>query len=74
MGRELRLRSENNPGPRADEKVRVYYPRVPTTPAETAGAADGLVIGGPIDVTAQVIGDLKPEMRFDALLMDVSAV
>ena|GEM_PF-7122764 len=43
-------------------------------PAETTDTPDGVVINGPIDVTAQVIGDLAPEMRFDALLMDVGAI
>lgn len=44
------------------------------TPREAAGTADVVVISVPIDVTVDVIRDLGPAVRPDALLMDVTSV
>jgi prephenate dehydrogenase len=44
------------------------------TPQEAAAVADVVVISVPIDVTEQVIGDLGPRVRSDALLMDVTSL
>lgn len=45
-----------------------------TTPAEAAAIADVVVISVPIDVTVDVIRDIGPRVREDALLMDVTSV
>ncbi len=44
------------------------------TPAEAAGVADVVVISVPIDCTVDVIRDLAPRVRPDALLMDVTSI
>jgi len=44
------------------------------TPAEAAQDADVVVISVPIDVTEQVIRELGPHVRPDALLMDVTSL
>jgi chorismate mutase/prephenate dehydrogenase len=44
------------------------------TPADAAASADVVVICVPIDVTEQVIGDLGPRLREEALLMDVTSI
>ncbi|HWJ23501.1 MAG TPA: bifunctional chorismate mutase/prephenate dehydrogenase, partial [Gemmatimonadaceae bacterium] len=44
------------------------------TPAAAAGAADVTVVSVPIDVTEQVIREIGPHVREDALLMDVTSV
>ncbi|MGD8452156.1 MAG: bifunctional chorismate mutase/prephenate dehydrogenase [Phycisphaerae bacterium] len=44
------------------------------TPAEAAAVADVVVISVPIDVTEQVVRELGPLVRADALLMDVTSV
>jgi chorismate mutase/prephenate dehydrogenase len=44
------------------------------SPTEAAGAADVVVISVPIEVTEQVIRNLGPLVRPDALLMDVTSV
>jgi len=44
------------------------------TAAAAAAAADVTVISVPIDVTAQVIAEVGPHVREDALLMDVTSV
>lgn len=46
----------------------------PLAPAQAAAAADVVVIAVPIDVTEQVIGELGPLVRPDALLMDVTSL
>ena len=43
-------------------------------PAEAAAAADVVVVSVPIDVTEQVIREVGPHVREDALLMDVTSV
>jgi chorismate mutase/prephenate dehydrogenase len=44
------------------------------TPGEAAAAADVVVISVPIDVTEDVIRELGPHVREDALLMDVTSL
>ena len=44
------------------------------TPAEAASVADVVIISVPIDVTEQVIAELGPRVRSDALLCDVTSV
>jgi chorismate mutase/prephenate dehydrogenase len=44
------------------------------TPAEAAAVADVVVISVPIDVTEDVISELGPRVRPDALLMDVTSL
>jgi chorismate mutase/prephenate dehydrogenase len=44
------------------------------TPEEAAGLADVVVISVPIDVTEEVIRQLGPRVRPDALLMDVTSL
>lgn len=44
------------------------------TPAEAAACADVVVISVPINVTEQVIAELGPRVRNDALLMDVTSL
>lgn len=44
------------------------------TPEEAAAVADVVVISVPIDVTVNVIQQLGPRVRHDALLMDVTSV
>jgi chorismate mutase/prephenate dehydrogenase len=44
------------------------------SPQEAAGAADVVVISVPIDATVQVIRELGPLVRPDALLMDVTSI
>ena len=46
----------------------------PTTPQEAAEVADVVVISVPIDETLDVIRDLGPRVRPDALLMDVTSI
>jgi len=45
-----------------------------TTPQEAAGVADVVVISVPIACTVEVIRELGPRVRPDALLMDVTSV
>jgi chorismate mutase/prephenate dehydrogenase len=44
------------------------------SPQEAAGAADVVVISVPIDITVQVIRELGPLVRPEALLMDVTSI
>ena len=44
------------------------------TPAEAAAVADVVVMSVPIDVTVDVIRELGPRVREDALLMDVTSI
>jgi chorismate mutase/prephenate dehydrogenase len=44
------------------------------TPREAAGAADVVIISVPIDKTLEVIRELGPMVRPDALLMDVTSI
>ena len=44
------------------------------TPEEAASNADVVIISVPIDVTVQVIRNLGPRVRDDALLMDVTSI
>jgi chorismate mutase / prephenate dehydrogenase len=44
------------------------------TPREAAAAADVVIISVPIDVTVEVIRELGPLVRADALLMDVTSI
>lgn len=44
------------------------------TPIEAARHADVVVVSVPIDVTEQVIAEIGPHVRDDALLMDVTSV
>jgi chorismate mutase/prephenate dehydrogenase len=44
------------------------------TPTEAAAAADVVVISVPIDATADVIAQVGPHVRRDALLMDVTSL
>jgi chorismate mutase/prephenate dehydrogenase len=44
------------------------------TPAEAAAVADVVVISVPIDVTSQVIRELAPRVRPEALLIDVTSI
>lgn len=44
------------------------------TPAAAAAAADVTVISVPIDVTTQVVAEVGPHVRADALLMDVTSL
>lgn len=46
----------------------------PLTPVEAAAAADVVVISVPIDVTVDVIRQIGPHVRPDALLMDVTSL
>lgn len=46
----------------------------PLTPREAAAAADVVLISVPIDVTVDVIRELGPHVRADALMMDVTSV
>jgi len=46
----------------------------PLTPVEAAAAADVVVISVPIDVTVDVIRQVGPHVRPDALLMDVTSL
>lgn len=43
-------------------------------PAEAAAAADVVVISVPIDRTVEVVNELGPRVREDALLMDVTSI
>ncbi len=44
------------------------------TPQEAASVADVVVISVPIDATTEVIGQLGPSIRPDALLMDITSI
>jgi prephenate dehydrogenase/chorismate mutase len=44
------------------------------TPREAAADADVVVVSVPIDVTEQIIRDVGPAVREDALLMDVTSI
>jgi len=46
----------------------------PLTPVAAAAAADAVVISVPIDVTVDVIREVGPHVRPDALLMDVTSL
>ena len=46
----------------------------PLTPREAAAVADVVIISVPIDATVQVIGEIGPPVRDDALLMDVTSI
>ncbi|HVP72958.1 MAG TPA: bifunctional chorismate mutase/prephenate dehydrogenase [Phycisphaerales bacterium] len=46
----------------------------PLSPREAAEVADVVIISVPIDATVDVIRDLGPRVRLDALLMDVTSI
>lgn len=55
-------------------QVLVSDVSTPLRPREAAAAADVIVISVPIDVTEEVIRDVGPAVREDALLMDVTSI
>jgi chorismate mutase/prephenate dehydrogenase len=46
----------------------------PLTPRDAAAAADVVIVSVPIDATVQVVRDIGPHVRDDALLMDVTSI
>ena len=60
----------------ADVGHRVLVADVDTalTPVQAAAAADVVVISVPIDLTEQVVWEVGPHVRDDALLMDVTSI
>jgi len=55
-------------------QVMVADQETDLTPGEAAAVADVTVVSVPIDVTEQVIREVGPRVREDALLMDVTSV
>lgn len=55
-------------------RVRIADVDTELTPVRAAADADVVVISVPIDVTEQVIAEVGPHVRPDALLMDVTSV